>query len=85
LDHADVVLLDIDMPTLDGFVVATRIRQALGATVLLIAHTAWEDVATLRRCKEAGFDHHRTKPAEPSDALALVDPRGSPSPGPQMR
>jgi two-component system, chemotaxis family, CheB/CheR fusion protein len=84
-DPPDVVLLDIGMPSPDGFEVATRIRRVLGPAVLLIAHTAWGDVATLRRCKEAGFDHHLTKPADLSDILALIDPRGSASLGPQRR
>jgi CheY-like chemotaxis protein len=77
-DAPDVVFLDLDMPNLDGFEVATRIRQALGPAVLLIAHTAWGDDATLRRCKEAGFDHHLLKPANLLDILSLADPEAWP-------
>jgi len=84
-DPPDVVLLDIGMPSLDGYEVAARLRQALGATVLLIAHTAWGDAATLRRCKEAGFDHHLTKPAGLVQIVALVDPRGSAGREPRVR
>ena len=72
-----VVLLDIGMPRLNGFKVAREIRDALGPGIRLIAYTAWGDIATVRHCKEAGFDHHLMKPAGLSDILALADPGNS--------
>ena len=64
----DVVLLDIGLPKLDGYEAARRIRDAQGAQVLLIAVTGWGQEEDRLRCKEAGFDHHLTKPIR-ADAL----------------
>ena len=61
----EVVLLDLGLPTLSGYEVARRIRgQAGGADVLLIALTGWGKEEDRRRSREAGFDHHLTKPVE---------------------
>jgi DNA-binding response OmpR family regulator len=61
----DVVLLDIGLPKLNGFEAARRIRaQQGGAAMLLIALTGWGQEEDRRRTKEAGFDHHITKPVE---------------------
>ena len=60
----EAVLLDIGLPGLNGFEVATQIRQdpAL-ASMLLVALTGYGQEADMRRSREAGFDHHLVKPA----------------------
>jgi CheY-like chemotaxis protein/two-component sensor histidine kinase len=64
----DVVLLDIGLPKLNGYDAARRIRAERGDNVMLIALTGWGQEEDRRRSKEAGFDHHMTKPVE-FDAL----------------
>jgi CheY-like chemotaxis protein len=59
-----VVLLDIGLPKLNGFEVARRIREQRGDDVTLIALTGWGQEDDRRRSKEAGFDHHLTKPID---------------------
>jgi CheY-like chemotaxis protein len=58
----DVILLDIGLPGLNGYEVAQRIRAMPGNRVILIALTGWGQEEDRRRSKEAGFDHHLTKP-----------------------
>jgi CheY-like chemotaxis protein len=59
------VLLDIGMPQLNGYQVAQRLRtQAWGKNVLLIAQTGWGQEEDIRQCREAGFNHHVTKPID---------------------
>jgi signal transduction histidine kinase/CheY-like chemotaxis protein len=59
--HADVVLLDIGLPEMDGYEVARRIRAEHGALVL-VAVTGYGQAADVRRAEDAGFDAHITKP-----------------------
>jgi two-component system CheB/CheR fusion protein len=62
----DIVLLDIGMPVMNGYEVAQRLRQQPGLEQLvLVAMTGWGQEEDRRRTKEAGFDHHLVKPAEP--------------------
>lgn len=62
---ADVVLLDIGMPEMDGYEVARRLRQqVLGEELTLIAVTGWGQEEDRRRSGEAGFDHHLVKPVD---------------------
>ena len=62
----DVVLMDIEMPVFDGYGVARRVREALGAAVRLIALTGHDD---RERALAAGFDVHLLKPADPEELL----------------
>jgi signal transduction histidine kinase/DNA-binding response OmpR family regulator len=63
--HADVVLLDIGLPGLDGYEVARRLRAHPDTKgVLLIAVSGYGQEEDRRRCFQAGFDHHFIKPVD---------------------
>jgi CheY-like chemotaxis protein len=64
----DLVLLDIGLPRLNGYEAGRRIREQQGKGVVLVAQTGWGQEEDRRRSREAGFDHHMTKPVE-FDAL----------------
>jgi CheY-like chemotaxis protein len=75
----DVVLLDIGMPKLDGYEVCRRLRaQPWGAGVLIVAVTGWGQDSDKRRAREAGFDHHLTKPMDPAALYDLLESRPAP-------
>jgi signal transduction histidine kinase len=64
------VLLDLGLPTLDGFEVCRRLRtqpEYAGTTVLAL--TGWGQEQDRRRSAEAGFDGHLVKPVEPAALL----------------
>ena len=72
----DVVFLDIGMPTLDGHETARLIRrQPWGKDMVLVALTGWGQSEDRRRSKDAGFNHHLVKPADPGGGreTAVVD------------
>jgi PAS domain S-box-containing protein len=71
----DVVLLDIGLPGMSGYDVARRIRErARGKVPLLVAMTGYGQEADRRKAREAGFDHHLTKPIHPDAVQALLAP-----------
>ncbi len=61
---ADVVLLDIGMPEMDGYAAARHIIEAGGRRPYLIALTGWGQPQDRERARAAGFDHHLVKPVE---------------------
>ena len=67
-----IAFLDIGMPRMDGYEAARRIRDLLGPRVVLVALTGWGQDADKRRSREAGFDHHLTKPPEPGVLERLI-------------
>jgi CheY-like chemotaxis protein len=65
----DVMLVDLTMPTLNGFDVARNIRaQPWGSSVRLIAVSGWFSPDDIDRAVQAGFDAHVSKPIN-MDAL----------------
>lgn len=68
-----VALLDIGLPRLSGYDIARHVRQKRGAEVLLVAITGWGQEEDRRRAREAGFDHHFTKPADFDQLIKLID------------
>ena len=64
----DIAFLDIGLPGMDGHEVARRFRadRALSG-IALIALTGWGSDDDKTHSREAGFDFHITKPAEPEE------------------
>ena len=59
----DVAFLDIGMPGMTGFELATRLRAIPAlARMTIIAVTGWGSEEDQARSREAGFDQHFTKP-----------------------
>ncbi|HBI69362.1 MAG TPA: hybrid sensor histidine kinase/response regulator, partial [Massilia sp.] len=61
---ADVYILDIGLPRIDGYQLARALRQRPGSRdALLIALTGYGQAHDFTLSKGAGFDHHLVKPA----------------------
>lgn len=77
----DLVLMDCQMPEMDGFEATALIRQGLAGesaqNILIIALTANAMKGDKERCLEAGMDKFLTKPIELDQLeLALIEGRG---------
>jgi len=69
----DVVLLDLGMPDMDGFEVASRIRkQPELVGIVLVALTGWGQPEDRRATRAAGFDLHLVKPVSPPELRDLI-------------
>ena len=69
-----VILLDIGLPGMSGYEVARRIRESRGfRDVKLVALTGWGQEEDRRRTREAGFDHHLVKPADPVELERILN------------
>ncbi|WP_437312792.1 GAF domain-containing protein [Sorangium sp. So ce385] len=70
---ADVVFLDIGLPGMNGYEVARRLRAEPDLSGLfLVALTGWGTEDDRRQAREAGFDHHLTKPVDAAEVKRLV-------------
>jgi CheY-like chemotaxis protein len=73
----EVVLCDIGLPGLDGYEVVRELRRnPATAAAQMIAITGYGDAEHRRRSRDAGFDAHLTKPADPGVLLQLLEPAG---------
>ena len=68
----DVVLMDVQMPELDGFDATRRIRAAGGPQPWIIAVTADTSLADRNACHEAGMDDYLGKPVRPEELAAAL-------------
>ena len=69
----EVMLLDIGLPKLSGYEIATRIREdAALRGIMLVAVTGYGQMHDRARASACGFDHHLVKPIEFSALQELL-------------
>ena len=67
------VFLDIGLPGMNGYEVATRLRQDPALKeAMLVAVSGYGEEGDRRRSREAGFDQHLVKPVDPLVLLTLM-------------
>lgn len=72
---ADVVLLDIGLPDVDGYRVAKALRSRYRDDCpLLVAVTGRNRPEDRALAKDAGFDHYLPKPYNPEVLLGFIEP-----------
>src|SRR5881398_1959108 len=77
-ERYDVVLMDIQMPEMDGFEATARIRALpQGGTLPIIALTAHALSGERERCLERGMTGYLAKPFKAHDLFAVVEGRGT--------
>jgi signal transduction histidine kinase/CheY-like chemotaxis protein len=68
----DAVLMDVQMPVMDGITATRLIRRQLGLTLPVIAMTAGALETERQACLDAGMDEHIGKPFDPDAVVAVL-------------
>src|SRR5262249_36763544 len=79
-----MVLLDANMPGMDGFDVATRIRgdrELAGATIMMLSSSGQHGES--ERCRSLGIVNHLIKPVNQRDLRAAMGRAGGPRQAPR--
>jgi two-component system sensor histidine kinase/response regulator len=79
----DLILMDVQMPVLDGFDATRAIRlleQTTGAHIPIVAMTARAMKGDRERCLDAGMDDYVTKPIQKKRVSEVIQRTLSPSP-----
>jgi two-component system sensor histidine kinase/response regulator len=80
LEHFDLILMDVQMPLMDGFQATAQIRQqelVTGKHQQIVAMTAHALKGDRERCLEAGMDGYVSKPIRNSELFAAIAEAGS--------
>ena len=70
LENYDIVIVDLMLPTVDGFEICKRIREVKNIPILVVSAKK-EDIDKIRGL-ELGADDYITKPFSPSELVARV-------------
>ncbi|GEP91177.1 Signal transduction histidine kinase [Chitinophaga terrae (ex Kim and Jung 2007)] len=70
--HFDLVLLDIQMPEMDGYSTIQRIRNDLKSTIPVIAMTAHAMTGEREKCLQMGMSEYIAKPINETELFRLI-------------
>jgi DNA-binding response OmpR family regulator len=82
--HPDIILLDINLPDLDGKIIAVQLRRSIQkGTIPIVAFTAETGDRARRLALAMGCDHFITKPIDtrsfPQDLLRILGREAEPA------
>ena len=72
----DLVLMDVQMPEMDGYTATAIIRESENSkrkTVPIVAMTANAMKGDRLKCLDAGMDDYIAKPVDPESVLTMID------------
>ena len=72
-EHLDLILMDLDLPILDGIIATQQIRQQSDMRVPIVAVTAYPMSYTRVKAFAKGCDEYMAKPIDMSELARLVN------------
>jgi CheY-like chemotaxis protein len=85
VERPDVVLMDVQMPLMDGFQATAAIREKernTGDHIRIVAMTGYAMKGDRQRCMNAGMDGYLCKPIRSQDLFEVVETSAIPAPDP---
>lgn len=83
-DDFDLILMDIQMPIMDGYVATQQIRTVLQKKTPIIAMTAHAIASEREKCLKAGMNDFLSKPFLPNDLQLLIQEYVLPRPAGEL-
>ena len=71
-DHFDLSLMDIQMPEMDGYTAASKIRHELHSNIPIIAMTAHAMAGEKEKCLQAGMNEYLAKPIREDELYKMI-------------
>jgi CheY-like chemotaxis protein/HPt (histidine-containing phosphotransfer) domain-containing protein len=71
-DRADVILMDLQMPDIDGYQASRTLREQVGWTGPIVALTAGATASEQSAAMEAGMNDYMTKPYDPATLVRTI-------------
>lgn len=68
-----LILMDIEMPEMDGLHAAKEIRRTLKMTVPIVALTAYDSTEEILKFEEAGMNDHLIKPLDQQAFIKVIN------------
>ena len=73
VEHPDLILMDIQMPVMDGYEATRRIKaNPTTASIPVIAVTSYALSGDAAKARDAGCDGYVTKPFSPRQLLGVI-------------
>jgi CheY-like chemotaxis protein len=71
-ERFDLIIMDLQMPVMDGYEATRQLRERLGLDTPILAMTAGATQGARKRCLEAGMNDYMLKPFEIGDFYARI-------------
>ncbi len=72
-DHYDIIFMDIEMPVMDGFEAASRLRDQRLSVTPIVALTAREDEGVRQHCRKVHMNGYLLKPLRKAQLSRVLD------------
>ncbi len=68
----DLVLMDLQMPIMDGYTATQKIRQEFKSNIPIVAMTAYVLIEEVKKCLDVGMNAHVSKPILASNLYTVI-------------